>query len=222
MSQKAPGSEYNPLTISSSEEDDQPLHTIPHRTRTKPNKKKKKHRAQFIGSLVASLVIFLMVMVAILSLATSHSVNSSKTTVTSKRLTTLINNIISDNNYEELADPKNIIIDVRETNNTKENVQKPIGGDNSTNVLLDSKDTTGNETVHKDSIEHGLLDMEDKPNNGTAFNKLVISKVISSANTNNTADDATRDISAAPFAANDVDENVEVDNVIDPGEYIVA
>ena len=139
-----PGPEFNRLTISSSEEDDLPLHTS-RQSRTKPNKKTEKHRAQFIGSLVASFGIFLMVMVAIVSLATSHSANGSKTTITSNQLTTIINNIMSENNYEELADPKNIIIEGQET---KANIQETIGGDNNTNVLHGTEDTIGNGTVH--------------------------------------------------------------------------
>ena len=67
---------------------------------------------------------------------------------------------MSENNYEELADPKNIIIERQETNYTTEN-------------------------IHTDSIEHSLLDMEDKDYNETAVNELVISQVNSFAKTNN-------------------------------------
>ena len=213
-----PGPEFNRLTISSSEEDDLPLHTS-RQSRTKPNKKNEKHRAQFIGSLVASFGIFLMVMVAIVSLATSHSANSSKTTITSNQLTTIINNIMSENNYEELADPKNIIIEGQET---KANIQETIGEDNSTNVLHDTEDTIGNETVHKDINEHGMIDTEDIPNNATSV--LLMSKVNTSVNSNRIDKDEIigKDISAPPLAGEAVDENVEVENMIDPGDYIIA
>ena len=79
---------------------------------------------------------------------------------------------MSENNYEELADPKNIIIEGQET---KANIQETIGEDNSTNVLYDTEDTIDNETVHKDTSEHGMIDTEDKPNNATSV--LLMSKV---------------------------------------------
>jgi hypothetical protein len=215
-----PGPECNPLTISSSDEDNLPHHTS-RQTRTKPNKKNEKRRAQFIGSLVASTGIFLMVMVAIASLATSHSANSSKTTITSNQLTTIINSIMSDNNYEELADPKNIII---EGQVTKENIQETIGEDNSTNVLHDTDDTIGNKTVHKDRNEHGMIDTEEKPNNATVVNDILMSKVNTSLSSNIIDKDETsgKDISAPPLVREDVDENAEVENMIDPGDYITA
>jgi hypothetical protein len=203
-----PGSACNPLTISSSEEDNLPQHST-RQTRTTPNKKNEKHRAQFIGSLVASLGIFLMVMVAIVSLATSHSANSSKTTITSHQLTTIINNFMSDNNYEELADPKNIIIEEQETNNTRENIQEIIGGDNSTNVLHDIEDTIDNETLHKDSNGHGMIDTEDKPNYATAVNDLMMSKVNTSVNSNIIDQDETIGNDFSVLSGVDVDENVE-------------
>ena len=79
---------------------------------------------------------------------------------------------MSEKNYEELADPKNIIIEEQET---KANIQETIGEDNSTNVLYDTEDTIDNETVHKDTNEHEKIDTEDKPNNATSV--LLMSKV---------------------------------------------
>merc|ERR1712106_426169 len=139
-------SEFNPITFSSSEEDDLPLHA--HHTnrqpRTKPNRKNDKHRAQLIASLVASLGLFLIVMVAIVSLATSHSANSSKTSMSPSQLTTIINNIISADNYEELADPANIIVIERED----------LDETNTSSTAIDIEEFNVNGTVLSDDFEH--------------------------------------------------------------------
>merc|ERR1719312_1687285 len=62
-------------------------------------------------SLLSSLGIFLVVMIAIVSLATSHSANTSITSPSTGQLTTHVNNKdISGENYEDLANPHNIIV----------------------------------------------------------------------------------------------------------------
>ena len=97
---------YNPLSLSSSEEED-----LPRQARTKPSRKNEKYKARLVGSLLASLGIFLVVMIAIVSLATSHSANTSITSPSTGQLTTHVNNKdISGENYEDLANPHNIIV----------------------------------------------------------------------------------------------------------------
>ena len=109
---------YSPL--SSSEEDDHPPNT--RFNRIKPNRKNQKYKAQLISSLIASLSVFLVVMVAIVSIATSHSANKSQTTASTSRLTTMLENFNIDRNYEDLANPKDIMVEEMQSNDTELNV----------------------------------------------------------------------------------------------------
>jgi hypothetical protein len=178
-------------------------------TRTKPNKKNQKYKTQLIGSLVASFGIFLMVMVAIVSLATSHSANSSKTSMRASQITTIISSIMSHNNYEELYDPEDIIIEGLETVNTavvSQDIAEEHNGkvhrDNSTNVMIDNEDAQVNETLTKEIIK--------SPENSIVKTNRIVESENIVTNITGTGDG---DI--------EVTED-ELNIVIDPGDYSIA
>ena len=85
--------------------------------RTKLDKKnEKKYKIQLIASLVTSMGVFLMVMFTIVSLPTSQPSNSSRaTSLMTVKYTTIISSIISYQNYEELANPKDIIVEIQKS-----------------------------------------------------------------------------------------------------------
>ena len=190
--------EYSPL--SSSEEEEQPLQNsvTARKSRSKPNKKHQKYKAQLIGSLVASLVVFLMVLVTIVSLATSHSTNSSTPTIVSTvNFTTIINSVMTENNYEDLADPKDIIIEGFSPVTTIDS--------------YDTADVQQNETVDFKNNLHAAINIADPEQVLIKEMNTSSSQDIVSVNSNNTNNDED---------GNDEDyDDDELQNVINPGDY---